>query len=205
MKVLLPVFYLPPVSWFSVFLQKDADVSLEIYENFPKQTYRTRANIYGANGKLSLIIPVSHSGTRVLKDIEICSRENWRQLHWKSIRTAYQTSPYFEYYENQLEEIYSFKTNNLIEFNLNALRIIQQILKSDKSFNFTLTYNKEPAALNYREAFSAKSVSAEDLEPYFQSFSDRHGFLPDLSVLDLICNKGPETLTYIKNIKSQSI
>jgi hypothetical protein len=79
-NVLLPVFYLPPISWFSVFLDPENEIVFEQFENFPKQTYRNRANIYGANGKLSLIIPINHNGKREFKDIEISYREDWRNF-----------------------------------------------------------------------------------------------------------------------------
>src|SRR5690606_40970113 len=96
--VLLPLFYLPPVAWFSVFLEENNRVLLEQYENFPKQTYRNRANIYGVNGKLSLIIPIRHEGKRTLKDLIISYEEDWQELQWKSIKTAYQLSNLFAVY-----------------------------------------------------------------------------------------------------------
>ncbi|WHF52671.1 WbqC family protein [Chryseobacterium gotjawalense] len=203
MPILLPIFYLPPISWFSVFLQEDAQIIFERYEHFPKQTYRNRANIYGANGKLSLIIPMNHNGTRLLKEIQTSTREKWQQLHWKSIKTAYQTSPYFDYYEDQLEEIFKFKSTSLIEFNLNALKVIQKILKTEKAYSLNSEFFKEPSMLNYRDQFSAKSETAYQMEDYYQSFSDKYGFLEDLSIIDLICNKGPESMTYIRTIKQK--
>ena len=203
MKILLPIFYLPPISWFAVFLKDENEVVLEQFENFPKQTYRNRANIYGANGRLSLIIPTRHTGKRVLKETEISHRENWQQLHWKSIKTAYQSSPYFEFYEEKLQKIFEFKTDSLIEFNLNALKIIQDILKTEKAYSLNNDYVKIPLEENYREKFSAKKETEFEMEEYYQTFSDKLGFEKDLSILDLICNKGPETLTYLKNIQTK--
>lgn len=203
MKILLPIFYLPPLSWFAVFLKVENEVVLEQFENFPKQTYRNRANIYGANGRLSLIIPTRHTGKRIMKETEISHRENWQQLHWKSIKTAYQSSPYFEFYEEKLEKIFEFKTDSLIEFNLNALKIIQDILKTEKAYSLNNDYVKIPLEENYREKFSAKKETEFEMEEYYQTFSDKLGFEKDLSILDLICNKGPETLTYLKNIQTK--
>lgn len=203
MKILLPIFYLPPVSWFAVFLKEEDEIVLEQYENFPKQTYRNRANIYGANGRLSLIIPTRHTGKRIMKETEISHRENWQQLHWKSIKTAYQRSPYFEFYEEKIEKIFEFKTDSLIEFNLNALKIIQDILKTEKAYSLNNDYVKIPLEENYREKFSAKKETEFEMEEYYQTFSDKLGFEKDLSILDLICNKGPETLTYLKNIQTK--
>ncbi|SDI20033.1 WbqC-like protein family protein [Chryseobacterium taeanense] len=200
-NILLPVFYLPPISWFSVFLNPENEILFEQFEHFPKQTYRNRANIYGANGKLSLIIPISHNGKREFKDIEISYREDWRNLHWKSIKTAYQSSPYFEFYEDKLKKIFEIKEQNLLDFNLKALEVIQQILKTEKAWSLNAEYIKNPQEINFREKFSAKNPSEFEVEEYYQTFSDKSGFLEDLSILDLICNKGPESLTYIKNIK----
>lgn len=203
MKVLLPLFYLPPISWFSVFLRQDADVTLEQLENFPKQTYRNRAVIYGANGKLALIIPVLHNGKKIINEIEFSQRENWQKLHWKSIRNAYQGSPYFEFYEDQLAQIFTFETQSLFQFNLNALQIIQKILKTEKAYSLNKEFTKTPAEADFRNQFSAKKESEFEMEEYYQTFSDKHGFEKDLSILDLICNKGPESLTYLRNVQSK--
>ena len=200
-KILLPIFYLPPVSWFFVFLNTENQITFEQFENFPKQTYRNRATIYGANGKLPLIIPIKHTGKREIKDIEISFAEDWQKLHWKSIKTAYQSTPYFEYYEDKLKSIFSEKIISLKDFNIKALGIILAILKTEKNYDFTSEYFKNPESEDYRERFSAKSESEFDTPEYYQSFSDKYGFLKDLSILDLICNIGPESLTYCKNIK----
>ncbi|WP_390882587.1 WbqC family protein [Chryseobacterium paludis] len=200
-NVLLPVFYLPPISWFSVFMGAENDVTFEQFESFPKQTYRNRTNIYGANGKLSLIIPISHTGKREFKEIEVSNREDWRKLHWKSIKTAYQSSPYFEFYEDKLIRLFESKENYLLDFNLKGLEILQQILKTEKAYSLNEEYIKNPEQVNFREKFSAKLPSDYEMDLYYQTFSDKLGFLNDLSILDLICNKGPESVTYIKNIK----
>ena len=203
MKVLLPLFYLPPISWFSVFLQHDAEVTLEQFENFPKQTYRNRTVIYGANGKLALIIPVLHNGKKTINEIEVSQRENWQKLHWKSIKNAYQSSPYFEFYEDQLAQIFTFETQSLFQFNLNALQIIQKILKTEKAYSLNVEFTKTPADVDFRNKFSAKKESEFEIEEYYQTFSDKLGFEKDLSILDLICNKGPESLTYLRNVQSK--
>jgi len=200
-NILLPVFYLPPISWFSEFLNPENEVVFEQFEHFPKQTYRNRANIYGANGKLSLIIPIQHNGKREFKDIEISESEDWRKLHWKSIKTAYQSSPYFEYYEDKFRKIFDLKEKFLLDFNLKGLEIIQQILKTEKAHSLNVEYIKNPDEINFREKFSAKLPPEFKMEEYYQTFTDKSGFLEDLSILDLICNKGPESSAYIKNIK----
>ena len=201
MSKLLPVFYLPPVSWFVEFLS-DAEIVFEQFENFPKQTYRNRANIYGANGRLSLIIPINHNGKRAFKDIEISNAENWKNLHWKSIKTAYQSSPYFEFYEDKIKAIFDSEETSLLKFNLNALKIILSILKTEKAYSLNNEYIKEPEQQNFRDKFSAKTESEYTMNEYYQTFSDKLGFEKDLSILDLLCNKGPESLTYIKSINT---
>ncbi len=200
MKVLLPIFYLPPISWFSQFLNENHEVELEQFENLPKQTYRNRANIFGANGKLSLIIPIHHDGKRTMKDIQISYAENWQKLHWKSIKTAYQSSPYFEFYEDKFLKIFEKEDRFLMDFNLNALEIIQQILKTEKAYSLNNEYTKNPEADDFRNFFSAKSKNEIVMENYYQTFSEKLGFIKDLSLLDLICNKGPESVTYIKSL-----
>ena len=198
-SVLLPVFYLPPISWFSAFLNTDSDVVFEQFEHFPKQTYRNRANIYGANGSLSLIIPIHHNGKRVMNEIEASQSENWRKLHWKSIKNAYQSSPYFEYYELHLEKIFTFQENNLLLFNLHAISVLLQLLKTEKAYHLNTQYSAFPQQEDFRNSFSAKHPENKGMEAYYQTFSDKLGFLEDLSIIDLLCNKGPESLVYIKN------
>lgn len=202
-NVVMPVFYLPPISWFAEFLNEENEVVFEQFEHFPKQTYRNRANIYGANGKLSLIIPIRHTGKREIKEIEISYAENWQKLHWKSIKTAYQSTPYFEFYEDKLSKIYETEEKSLLNFNLQALEIVQKILKTEKAYSLNQEYLKNPAGTDLREAFSAKEESRNNFEEYWQSFSEKYGFIKDLSILDLICNKGPESLTYIKNLQKK--
>jgi len=204
MKTVLPIFYLPPVSWFAEFLKDENEILLEQHENFPKQTYRSRCNIYGANGKLALILPIHHNGKRAMKDLELSYAEDWQKLHWKSIKIAYQSSPYFEYYEDKLKQIFSVQPTSLIEFNLNALKIILQILKVEKDFSLTTEFEKKPDAVDLRERFSAKKESEYHLPEYYQTFSDKLGFIKDLSILDVVCNIGPESATYIKKV-TQSI
>ncbi len=201
--VLLPIFYLPPISWFSEFCNSENQIILEQEEHFPKQTYRNRTCIFGANGKLPLIIPINHNGKRAFRDIEISYSERWQALHWKSIKTAYQSSPYFEFYEDQLSKIYENQPKFLIDFNLKSLEIIQKLLKTDQSFSLTEEYIKTPSAKDFRESFSAKIEPAFQQEEYYQTFSDKLGIIIDLYVLDLLCNLGPEAGSYLKNHRNE--
>lgn len=200
-NILLPVFYLPPISWFSEFLNPENEVVFEQFETFPKQTFRNRTNIYGANGKLSLIIPINHNGSREFKNTEMSYREDWQKLHWKSIKTAYQSSPYFEYYEDKLIKLFENKEKFLLDFNIKSIKIILDILKTEKAYSLNKEYIKNPEEVNFREKFSAKTPSEYEMDEYYQTFSDKMEFLNDLSIVDLICNKGPESMTYLKHIK----
>lgn len=200
MKAVLPIFYLPPVTWFSEFLKPDREVVLEQFENFPKQTYRNRANIYGANGKLSLIIPIHHNGKRAMKDLEISYAENWQKMHWKSIKNAYQSSPYFEYYEAKLACIYESKPKSLSAFNLSALKVILDLLKTEPSYTLTDRYEKTLNEVDFRDSFSAKNGTSFALPEYYQTFGDKFGFIDNLSIIDLLCNIGPESVTYLNKI-----
>ena len=136
-----------------------------------------------------------------MKDIEISYAENWQKIHWKSITTAYQSSPYFEFYEDKLQKIFDSQERFLMDFNLKTLQIIQEIIKTEKAYSLNSEYVRNPEVLDLRDGFSAKKEPEYNVEEYYQTFSDKMGFLKDLSVLDVICNKGPETTTYLNNIK----
>ncbi|SFH94545.1 WbqC family protein [Halpernia frigidisoli] len=196
---LFPLFYLPPISWFSKFLEKDSKPVIEKFENFPKQTYRNRTNIYGANGKLTLVIPINHTGSRLYKDTKISYDENWQKQHWKSIKNAYQSSPYFEFYEDRCAKIYEKKEKFLFDFNLNALEILISISKTAQNLQFSDKYESEPSALDLRSAFSAKNNPDQKFSQYYQIFEEKYGFIENLSVCDLFFNLGPESLIYLKN------
>jgi hypothetical protein len=201
--ILLPIFYLPSIAWFSVFLKFENEILLEQMEHFPKQTYRNRTEIMGANGKLTLSIPVKKHGKIPIKDIEISFTENWKAQHWKSIQSAYQSSPYFEFYKDKLFEIYNNDIHNLVEFNSNALTIILKLLKIEKHYSFTNQYDVVDA-YGFRTFFSSKKTIHYNMESYFQVFSDKFPFMENLSILDLICNMGPESATYIKKVSQSS-
>lgn len=197
---LLPLFYLPPISWFAKFSDKETENQIEKFENFPKQTFRNRTNIYGANGKLTLVIPVKHTGKRLYTDIEISYDEDWQKQHWKSIKNAYQSSPYFEFYEDRFAKVYETKEKFLFDFNLKSFKILLALFKSDKAINFTKTYQSSPSALDLRSAFSSKKENADPAPAYYQIFEDKYGFIDDLSICDLLFNLGPESSIYLTKL-----
>lgn len=135
-----------------------------------------------------------------MKDIQISYAENWQKQHWKSLKSAYQSSPYFEYYEDKLIELFKNKEKFLLDFNLQSISIIQNILKIEKAYSLNSEYQKTPLEFDYRNQFSTKKETKLQMEEYYQLFSDKYGFLKNLSIIDIVCNKGPETITYLKNI-----
>lgn len=205
--LLLPTAYLPPVSWMAVAL-KHENVSIELHETYPKQTFRNRCNIATANGILSLSIPVikvngNHTQTC---DILIDNSKNWQQLHWRSIITAYNKSPYFLYYRDLIEPLYYKKFENLINFNQELLNTLLSTLniRSKKTTN-TKEFIFEPEGINLRNSFNPKQYPYQNvikaLPRYMQVFEEIQGFIPDLSVIDLLFNLGTDASTYLSNVE----
>lgn len=135
-----------------------------------------------------------------MKDLKISYAENWQKQHWKSLKSAYQSSPYFEFYEDQLIQIFQTEEKFLFDLNLKSISIIQKMLKSEKAYSLNNEFEKNPAEQDFRNHFSTKNETELQMEDYYQVFTDKYGFLKDLSIIDLVCNKGPESITYLKNI-----
>ena len=201
--VLIHPTVFPSVSHFTV-IYNAGKVIFEQYDHFEKQTYRNRYYIHGAHGKQLLTVPVKHSKSnrhRPTKDIEIANEFDWQRQHWKSIETAYRTSPYFEYYEDDIRPLFEQKFDKLIDFNIEGIKLIAKWLNIPLESGFTTQYLKQPGGVqDFRYLVDAKKhfEFKDKFETYFQVFSDRNGFLPDLSILDLMFMKGPETAVYLK-------
>lgn len=198
--MIFPLFYFGPISYFAKLIQTPDHV-FEIHENFPKQTYRNRCYVLGANGKLRLGVPTQHNGMRLVKDIQISYDSQWQKEHIKSIISAYKSSPYFEFYEDELIPILEKKEKFLIDLNLNTLDFINQKLKLNLNLNYTESYQKIEGNLDWRNEFDAKTEPSGDFPPYMQVFDDKFEFMPDLSILDLLCNEGPKSTTYLQELK----
>lgn len=197
--MIFPVFYFGAVSYFAELIHA-TNHQFEIFENFPKQTYRNRCYIQGANGKLRLAIPTKHNGVRIMKDIQVSEDYNWQKEHFKSLVSAYKSSPYFEYYEDDLAPIFEKKEKYLLDLNLKTLEFINSKLKLDLTFNLTEDYQNIAEELDFRNQFNAKKEPKGNFPPYMQVFDDKFDFMPDLSILDLLCNEGPNSSTYLTNI-----
>ena len=130
----------------------------------------------------------------------------WQRLHWKSLETAYRTSPYFEYYEDDLVRIFEKPYTYLLDVNIDTIETILACLLVNINFDKTSTYESQPEAVkDYRYLSSAKKEVEVTMEPYHQIFSDKHGFIKNLSVLDLLFHEGPNTLDYLNNVSIGTI
>lgn len=191
---LLPLFYLPPVSWCAAAWNNEA-VLIEACENYQKGSLRNRCHIAGPNGVQRLSIPLlkgKHQQTPI-REVRIASDETWQRQHWRSIRTAYGNAPFFEHYAGELASFYERRFEFLFDYNLELLTfILQKKLGWKGSMELTdawLPVQKRESAVDLRDAFSGASGDwPEWFHPvrYPQVFEERFGFLPNLSVLDLL-------------------
>lgn len=208
MKEPLPLFptaYLPSVSYMA-YMATYNTVAIEQHETFPKQTFRNRAAIATGNGLQLLTVPVvrpqgNHSRT---EEMEISYGEPWNIRHWRAIVTAYNTSPFFLYYRDELEEILMAHHEHLIDLNYNLLRYLLKKLKIECTPLPTHDYlPPTDITTDYRYTLvSKKNMSPCPLPPYSQVFDTRIGFLPNLSCIDLLFNLGPEAGMYLKCVAS---
>jgi WbqC-like protein family len=203
----LPLCAFPPVHWFQSALSAPSFI-VDTTENYPKQTCRNRYDILGANGKLSLTIPiVGQKGQKVPTSEILIHQEPWRKSHWISLQSAYKRSAYFEHYEDIIKHVFSTQTEKLVDFNLLALKAVSKALKLETNYTFASTYlTKEEigADADFRDDFEP-SFLPKSQTPYLQVFSDRFAFQPSLSILDLLFNLGPKTVDHILLIKNSKV
>ena len=193
--------YFPSISYMARFLAEDEPI-IEIYDTYHKQTYRNRCNVMTANGVESLSIPVVkvNGNHTMTKDIVISPIEPWQHIHSRCLESAYKASPYFDHYYDYLKPIFEGHFVRLIHLNDAALKAVLKMLKVNKEIVYTTDYVRE-AEYDLREAFSPKKTTENYSFPeYYQVFSTKFPFAPDLSVLDLIFNEGPEANSYLKRI-----
>ena len=195
---IFPLFYLPPIHYFTALKQNQGDILLEIHEHFPKQTYRNRASIHSPNGKLDLIVPVEKGSAmhRPIKDIRISYEFNWQRIHWLSLQTSYRSSAFFEFYEDDFAPFYENKWEFLVDYNQELLTLISRLLKLNILFTPTTEYKPVEAELDFRFSIHPKKESLFSVKPYYQVFEDRNGFIEDLSMVDLLFNQGPQSNHY---------
>jgi hypothetical protein len=197
---ILPLFYLPPTQYFSRLIQWKENILLESFEHFPKQTYRNRTVIQSPNGKLNLIVPVI-KGSNVhtpIKDVKISYDFNWQRIHWMSLQTSYRSSSYFEFYEADFAVFYEKKWDFLFDYNEEMLRLLLKLLKLNFNYKYTLSYENDYTDLeDLRNSIHTKNNSTYPAKKYYQVFEDRNGFLPNLSIVDLLFSQGPQSFNYL--------
>ena len=195
MECLLPISYLGPVGYYSAILQSE-EIFIETKEHFIKQSLRNRCTIMGANGSQTLTIPKERksSDKTLISDISISNQDNWQKSHWQSIVSAYNSSPFFEYYKDEILPFYNTKHSTLFDFNLKLSKTILELMQVEKKLNFTSKFQKECNGLDFR---SSKFI-LKNQEEYQQVFCEKYSFIPNLSILDVLFNLGPETTSYLE-------
>lgn len=198
-NILIHPGYFPSISHFVAMAQSDL-VTFEMDDNFQKQTNRNRMYIYSPNGIQLLNIPVKHSKTahQKTKDIQLETAFDWQKQHFKSLEAAYRSSPFFEYFEDDIVPIFEKKHKFLMDLNLQTMEIVSKCLRFEFDYNETTEYfhNVEDKT-DLRHLINGKKDTSI-FEPYTQVFEEKNGFLNNLSILDLLFNEGRHALEYLK-------
>ncbi len=202
MSLFIPTYFSPISQYANIYRSKE--LVFEIEDNYQKQTYRNRCYIYGANGKLSLNIPVKHANTVARKKTKDTLIENsfpWQSQHFKSLKSAYQSSPYFEFFEDDLLKIFNKNYVYLVDLNIDTFLFVTDSLEISQEFSKTSTYDLEPKIEDYRNFSIAKNGPSIQIDNYTQMFDDKFGFIPNLSILDLLFMEGGNALTILESVK----
>lgn len=179
------------------------EVLLEKNEHYQKQCYRNRADILTSGGVQTLSVPVLHTAHAMpVAEVRIDYKTPWQRTHWRSIVTAYGGSPYFLYYKDALEPFYTGHYDLLFDYNLQIVRTLLRLMRCPDPIRLTDSYTAH-YPLDLRDAIHPKAVRADNYpyrltKPYYQVFEDKFGFMPNLSVLDILFNLGPESVNYLK-------
>jgi hypothetical protein len=201
MNIILHPTYFPSISNFVV-MAKASDVIFEVEDNYQKQTYRNRSYIYGSNGRFMLNVPVIHSqkNRQKYKDVRISDSENWQSQNWKSIKSAYRSSPFFEFYEDELSPLFKKRYKYILDHNFACLDVLFKFLEIDYSYSKTTCFNKNVTPIkDYRFLANARNETPIIFEGYNQVFIDKFGFMSNLSILDLLFNEGPNAIHYLES------
>jgi hypothetical protein len=201
MDILLHPTYFPSISHFAAMLQAEK-ITFEVEDNFQKQTNRNRTYIYSPNGIQLLNIPIKHSKAthQKTKDIQIDSDFDWQKQHWKSLETAYRSSPFFEFFEDDIRPFFEKKHKFLLDLNFETLDIVTKCLRIKLDYSNSTEYiqNIDPSLVSDFRFLADGKKDTSSLEKYKQVFDDKHGFINNLSILDLLFNEGKFTIDYLK-------
>jgi len=201
MTILIHPTYFPNIAHFAAFVQADS-IAFEICDSYQKQTYRNRTQIATANGKIALSVPLkfSQKNRQLFKDVRIASDEKWQSHHWKSLQSAYKTSPFFEYYEDDLAPLFHLPYEFIMDFNFKCMEVVLECLQYEKVYSSTSTFEKSPTQIkDLRFLTKVRKEQSYQFEAYTQVFSTKNGFLTNLSILDLLFNEGPNAINYLQN------
>ncbi len=203
--MLLHPAYFAPIIQYVVQVNSE-NLQFEIEDNYQKQTYRNRCYIYGANGKQLLTVPIIRNKTETKKkskEVKIDNNFNWQKLHIRALQTAYRSSPYFEFYEDDILSVFNKKYTFLMDFNFETISTINNCLPLENSIYKTKEYQLSSEIINdYRYLVNAKTKKEYKFEKYTQVFDNKHGSILNLSILDLLFNEGPNALEYLAKHKN---
>ncbi len=196
-KIMVPPYFGPISCWKQII---NSNILWDVHQNYIKQTYRNRTFIHSANGLQILTVPVKHSKIKFsMLQAKIDNSIAWQKNHWRSIESAYSSSPFFEFYKDSLEKIYIKEYIYLTKFNFDIIKLILEWtdieMKSELSKDYKIGYEN---SLDLRKNMENKKYSCSENLKYRQVFSDKNGFLNDLSIIDLIFNEGPNSISYLK-------
>ena len=193
--------YFGSIYEYSEILKSEAIV-FEMEDNFQKQSYRNRCYIFNSNGKQLLNIPVKdknkgNSQRKKTKDLLVDNDSNWQDNHLKSLQTAYRTSPFYEFYEDDLLKIFNKKYSYLQDVNIDTYLFITDALQISQQYSKTEEYIVNTSNKDFREFSNIKKQPTKTVNRYIQMFDEKHGFIANLSILDLLFMEGPNTISYL--------